>query len=312
MRAIDRVGVATVAAIVLVGTAGLALPAAAHPVSDHCYQPPDGWQQDPIDDCSTQAPTPSISTEYDAPPVEGPGDPDGEGNLFPYLFRAVIVRQCTPDNVAGEELPRECLQSGGTAWDACDSTSHWNLGGNPARDVPCSWARDSADPHPVGDDLPFDHLAVSIDCLTCVLDRKVPYLVATDSGDGDSLYGEGGQDGTEDNARNCDWVLWELTICEDPSVPGPRELAVAGCGDRSGITRPAGDEYGTGDGVWQQALSEEEYLTHHLDDGKNEVRDHPGVEGFAVFLTGPVSGRDACPQDSVYTTLQGTITVTAS
>lgn len=329
-----KTAVATVLAMVL-AYAGFATVAVAHPLSDHDPQNPD-----------------PIARSFQAPPIEGPGDPDGQNGIaglvnLPYSFRAVILNNVcvsTPEDVGDQDIA--CVTNGGAVWDACDSGSHWNLGGSEEGDVPCSWPRDQFDGDmtdavvPPG--YPYDNVQVSIVADNPTL-GPIPASVTTNSADGDNLHGEGvGGDGANDGDCQDDEIVItnptgvgpeEVTIgpgfilaCNDGG-PGPREIEQGICGTGL-IARPNppgvnADNWGTGDGVWVQALAETSYLSHRngtdpfVTDFDGDEPDaywpHPGVQTFAIFLHGPVHGADACPNYSgVDEPITGTVIVEAS
>lgn len=246
----------------------------------------------------TQDRTATVSKTYHAPPIEGPGQPT---QLHPYMPRTVVAEACTPSSVAGQPAPAEqCIRNGGAIWDPCDSAAHAHNGGNPRHDLPCRDPDSAAGP--------FDTVSVQIDCVTCFIQRKIPYVVLTDSADDDAYYGE-----RFANDGDCSWLA-----CPDFG-PGPREVEVFACSEHPAFTpRPSDDTWGTGPGIAQQRLGGEEYLTHHLGssstsvDPEDEYRPHPGVDGFAVFLLGPIHGRKGCPTASNFPPVHGEITVTLS
>lgn len=334
------VGIALVVATM--GLAIVAAPAAAHGnVDEHCWT--DSHPDDPyIDDCNDDDQndkTASLGGTWEAPPIEGPGDPDGSGDIFPYIFQAVIFTQCTPGSFGPvEDIPSTCVTTGGDTWNGCDANAHWNLGGNPAGDAPCSWDRgvwtadddDAVVGNTSNNIKPFNSVTATLDCLTCSLpDRTIPFVFATDSNDADTFYGEGvGPNAANDGDCTGTTVgdLWNtlgvtppLFGCND-SERGPREIEAVGC-NRVEVThtqhRP-NDQYGEGEGIWQQALGENQYLTHDLGPDNSSVdpdfdhyQDHPGVQGAAIFLLGTLHGGQACPDADPVPTARGTFSLEA-
>lgn len=328
-----------IAAVMVTGYSVLAPSLSAHEAGtrNHCYvesTDPGVWKDV---DCDLGGTNPSeavqrtaeIEGAYDAPPIEGPGNPDGEGEwggfddpttceggcVFPYIFQAVQFGAiCSPSEVQGQPIPQACWAgNGGAVWTACDNPGHWlNGGGVSDGDLPCSWNRGSDDieviqesdgtwnvttsDYVVEEALPFDHMEFKFSCLTCLVDRDLPYVVTSDSLDDDSFHGEG-QDEKPGNNGDCrgsvvgdsfdrandetpvelDTSLVSLFFCND-SAPGPRELSENRCG-RTGdqgfdtqnpVTRPTqNDEWGDSadhatSSVYQQKLSGANYTTHHL------------------------------------------------
>lgn len=354
-----------VAAVMVTGYMLIAPSVAAHDEKEHCYvdsTDPDVWEDV---DCDIGGSNPSesvqrtvtISGDYNAPPVEGPGNPDGGGEwggtedptscsggcVFPYIFQAVILTQCTPGGALGQDIPSECIRNGGAVFNACDADAHWlNGGGVSSFDAPCSWDRGSKsgdqDSAEVDTARPFDTLHVSFDCATCVVDRQIPFVVTTNSKDTDTFHGEG-QGEKPGNNGDCagtvfgdaTQLVWGEVLGGDPPLvacndngPGPRELSVNECASSAGgaqsdpITRPDSLEWGSGPGVYQQGLSNETYMTHHLGDDDERVDDgdfekqHPGVTTLAIFLYGPVHGQQSCGDASPVPTGFGTFFVEIS